>query len=215
MNKDILNHLIKKSDLTKTDYYLYNQPEIPTKKEPTLTFDKLSYPTLKDYIVLDFETTGFSATINKILEIGAIRVENNLIVDKFCTLINPNEHIPPFISTKIHITNSMVVDKPYINDIFPKFMNFLGKYPLVIHNARFDMSFLIQNGINLGFDVTNSALDTVATTRNLFPELKKYNLAFLCSHFSIKNPNAHRAMSDALATYELYKILFNKHITTK
>lgn len=210
MNKDFLNHLIKKSDLKNTDYFVYNQSK--TKKDNNvekITFDKLSNPDFKDYIVLDFETTGLSHINDKIIEIGAIKVNNNNIVDKFDTLINPKTTIPPFISSKINITNEMVKDKPFIEDIFKDFIYFLEDLPLVIHNVKFDMRFLIFNSKNLGFNITNSALDTVATTKNLFPELKKYNLAFLCNHFKISNPNAHRAMSDVLATYELYKILYN------
>ena len=212
MNKDFLNHLIKKSDLKNTDYFVYNPSK--TKKDiksEKITFNKLSKPDFKDYIVLDFETTGLSHINDKIIEIGAIKVKNNIVIDKFETLINPKTNIPPFISSKINITNEMVKDKPFIEDIFKEFINFLEDLPLVMHNAKFDMNFLITNCKNLNFEVKNSALDTISVSKNLFPELKKYNLSFLCSYFKISNPNAHRAMSDVLATYELYKILYNKY----
>lgn len=213
MNKDFLNHLIKKSDLKNTDYFVYNKSKTAkVNKEKKITFDSILNPNFKDYIVLDFETTGLSPTNNKIIEIGAIKVINNKIEDKFETLINPKVTIPPFISEKVGITNDMVKDKPFIEDIFKDFFNFLSDYNLVIHNAKFDMSFLINNAQNLGFNIKNKALDTVSTAKNLFPELKKYNLAFLCNHFNISNPFAHRAMSDVLATYELYKILYLKYI---
>lgn len=216
MNKDFLNHLIKKSDLSKTDYFVYNKSK--TKKENTqknkITYKVIDKPYFTDYVVLDFETTGFSSTKDSILEIGAIKVLNNNIVSQFNTLINPKSPIPPYISQKIKITDNMVKDAPYIEDIFEDFYNFLTDLPLVIHNARFDMSFLITKGENLGFNIKNGALDTVSVTREIFPELKKYNLAFLCSHFNIKNQNAHRAMSDAFATYQLYKILYNNFTTS-
>ncbi len=213
MNKDFLNHLIKKSDLNNTDYFVYNKSKTTKiNKEKKFIFDTILNPNFKDYIVLDFETTGLSPTNNKIIEIGAIKVINNKIEDKFETLINPKVTIPPFISEKVNITNDMVKDKPFIEDIFKDFFNFLSDYNLVIHNAKFDMGFLINNAQILGFNIKNKALDTVSTTKNLFPELKKYNLAFLCKHFNISNPFAHRSMSDVLATYELYKILYLKHI---
>ncbi|WP_317366930.1 3'-5' exonuclease [uncultured Tyzzerella sp.] len=211
MHKDFLNNLIKKSDLKNTDYFVYNQSK--TKKSTDvekITFNKLSKANFKDYIVLDFETTGLSPINDKIIEIGAIKVKDNIIIDKFDTLINPKMPIPPFISNKINITNEMVKDKPFIEDIFKDFIKFLEYLPLVIHNAKFDMGFLINNCKNLSLSINNPALDTVSTTKILFPELKKYNLAFLCNHFNISNPNAHRAMSDVLATYELYKILYNE-----
>lgn len=213
MNKDFLNHLIKKSDLKNTDYFVYNKSKtVKNNNEKKIYFDSLQTPDFSDYIVLDFETTGLSHTNDKILEIGAIKVINNKIEDTFETLINPKINIPPFISSKINITNNMVSDKPYIEDIFEDFFNFLSNYNLVIHNAKFDMSFLIHNAQSLGFNIKNKALDTVSTTKILFPELKKYNLAFLCNYFSISNPNAHRAMSDVIATYELYKILYSKNL---
>lgn len=216
MHKDFLNSLIKKSDLNKTDYFVYNKSKTKKpKSEEDLSYSKLIYPNFKDYIVLDFETTGLSHKDNHILEIGAIKVNNNVIIDKFDTLINPKVSIPPFISAKISITNEMVQNKPYIEDIFPDFYNFLGDYPLVIHNAKFDMKFLLHNAKALGFEISNSALDTVAVTKSLFKDLKRYNLNSLCNHFNIPNPTAHRAISDALATYELYKILYKEYCTSQ
>lgn len=212
MYKNFINHLIKKSDLKNTDYLTYNKNRIsPSKKNISFEYKKLTEPNFKNYIVLDFETTGLSPTENKILEIGAIKVLNNSIVEKFETLINPNIPIPPFISSKINITDSMVYNKPKIEEIFNDFINFLEDYPLVIHNAKFDMSFLIANANNFNIKINNPSLDTVSTTRKLFPELKKYNLNFLCNHFNISNINAHRAMSDAMANYYLYEILYKKY----
>ena len=214
MNKDFLNHLIKKSDLNNTDYLVYNQSKTRKNNAEQITFNTLSNPNFKDYIVLDFETTGLSYINDKIIEIGAIKVENNVIKDKFDTLINPKCPIPPFISNKINITNDMVKNKPFIEDIFKNFISFLEDLPLVIHNAKFDMKFLLTNCKNLGFNINNCVLDTVSTTKILFPELKKYNLNFLCNYFNISNLNTHRAMSDVLATYELYKILYNTQINS-
>ena len=77
MNKDFLNHLIKKSDLKNTDYFVYNKSKTAkVNKEKKITFDSILNPNFKDYIVLDFETTGLSPTNNKIIEIGAIKVIN-------------------------------------------------------------------------------------------------------------------------------------------
>lgn len=212
MYKNFINHLIKKSDLKNTEYFTYNKNKTsPSKKSTSFEYQKITEPNFSNYIVLDFETTGLSPTENKILEIGAIKVLNNTISEKFETLINPTVPIPPFISSKINITDSMVCDKPKIEEIFNKFIDFLEDYPLVIHNAKFDMGFLISNANKFNIKINNPALDTVATTRKLFPELKKYNLSFLCNHFNITNINAHRAMSDAMATHFLYEILYKKN----
>ena len=209
MNKQFLNNLIKKSDLD-NDIQKENN-NIKKDNINNIDFELEKYPTFKNYIVLDFETTGLSCDKDKIIEIGAIKVKNNIIVDKFETLINPNISISPYISNIVNITNDMVCDKPHIEDIFKDFVYFLEDFNLVIHNAKFDMSFLIANGNRLGFNIKNKAFDTIRATKELYPDFKKYNLASLCKHFNIKNENAHRAMSDVLATYELYKILYDKY----
>ena len=206
MNKEFLDSLIRKSDL---DNKSYNENKIL--KNNDISFYIKDKPDFKNYIVLDFETTGLSPFNDKIVEIGAIKVEDNKIIDKFEMLINPKIAIPSHVSKIINITNNMVADKPSIDQIFKSFVDFLGDFNLVIHNAKFDMGFLIVNGENLGFNIKNKALDTISVTKDLFPDLKKYNLASLCKHFKIENKNAHRAMSDVLATYELYKILYDKY----
>lgn len=211
MYKNFINHLIKKSDLEKAEYFKYNKNKTaPSKKSPKYEYEKIQLPNFSSYIVLDFETTGLSPLESKILEIGAIKVKEGKIIGKFETLINPNIPIPPFISSKINITNDMVKDMPKLEDIFNNFILFLESLPLVIHNAKFDMSFLIQNSKNFNIDIKNKAFDTLSSAKSLFPELKKYNLAFLCKHFNIQNENAHRAMSDVMATYSLYQILYKE-----
>lgn len=212
MNKEFLNNLIKKSNLNNTDYFTYNK-NVSYKKNipPKITFEQINIPTFKDYIVLDFETTGLSFETDKILEIGAIKVSNGKIIDTFDTLINPKIKIPPYIQKIVKITDEMVKNKPSIEDIFKDFLNFLDNKNLVIHNANFDMNFLIYNANSLGFEVHNKALDTVSVCKKLFKDLKKYNLGYLCKYFDIKNISAHRALSDAKATYYLYEKLYNKY----
>lgn len=206
---DILNYFIKKSDKQKNEYFNYRQktscekktsPEIKFSEE--LVFDK--------YIVFDFETTGLSPSKNKIVEIGAVKVKNNKIINKFDTLVNPNAFIPPYIEEKINITNDMVADKPYIEDIMPDFISFLEDYTLIAHNAKFDMSFLIINAGQQGFDIKNNVLDTLRLSRKAFPEYKSHSLGSLCSALGIDLTSAHRAYYDALATYEVYKIICSK-----
>lgn len=217
MYKNFINHLVKKSDLENnnlenTEYFKYNKTKTaPKKTTPIYEYEKIEFPIFSSYIVLDFETTGLSPLDSKILEIGAIKVENGKIIDKFETLINPEIPIPPYISSKINIFNNMVKNKPTLENIFNEFISFLGNYPLVIHNAKFDMSFLIENAKKFNITIKNQVFDTVLGSKKLFPELKKYNLAFLCKYFNIQNENAHRAISDALATHNLYEILYKKY----
>lgn len=206
---DILNYFIKKSDLQKSEYFKYKNKNA-AKTNAGIAFTISDDIIADNYIVFDFETTGFSPKNNKIIEIGAVKINDNNIVDKFDTLINPNSFIPPFIEAKINITNQMVADKPVIEDVLPEFIEFLGDYPLVSHNAKFDMSFLTVNAENLGFKINNTAIDTLKLSRKAFPDLKSHSLGNLCNHFGINLISAHRAYYDALATYELYKIIYNK-----
>lgn len=215
MNKEFLNNLMKKSNLKNTDYHVYNTSNNSNKNKGNnskITYNKILTPNFKDYVVLDFETTGFSHMNDKILEIGALKIKNHKIIGTFETLINPQVSIPPFISSKINITNDMVHNKPNIDKVFGDLINFIGNNTLVIHNASFDMRFLIQNGENLGYIINNGAFDTIYSSKDIlkknFPYLEKYNLEYLCRSFGIENKNTHRAMSDVLATYQIYELIF-------
>ena len=102
--------------------------------------------TLDDtYVVFDLETTGFSSIKDKIIEIGAVKVENGVITDKFSTFVNPKVPIPFEITQLTSITDDMVMDAPDIETILPQFLEFVGDAVLVAHNAGFDVSFIEQN----------------------------------------------------------------------
>ncbi len=210
--EDILNYFIKKSHLQKNEYFEYrqNSHKKTTKKsdEKKLTYDMfLSDIVIDNYVVFDLETTGFSPQKNRITEIGAVKIINNKIADSFNTLVNPGVFIPPFIEDKIKITNKMVENEPFIDEVFPKFLDFLEEYPLVAHNAGFDISFLNENAQRLNLKLKNKALDTLRLSKKAFPDLKSYSLKNLCEHFGIEITKAHRAYYDALAAYEIYKLI--------
>ena len=133
-------------------------------------------------------------------------VDNN-IVDSFSQLINPMQYITARISRVVNITNSMVEDSPTIEYVLPKFLEFIGDFPLVAHNARFDMGFLISNAHRLGYEINNNVLDTLVLSRKFNKDCTKHNLNYLTKHFNIKLDHAHRAYYDALATCSLYKII--------
>ena len=207
---DFLNFLIKKSDIKKNEYYNYRQKNNTTAKS-TVSYEKINEPILTSYVVFDFETTGLSPFNDKIIEIGAIKVIDNEIVGSFNMLVNPERTIPPFIEQKIHITNKMVQNKETIHKVLPLFIDFIEQLPLIAHNARFDMSFLINNANILGYNIKNPALDTCGLSRKYNKECKSHSLGNLCNYFGIELNNAHRAYFDVMATNELYKILQHKH----
>ena len=105
----------------------------------------------------------------------------------------------------------MVEGKRTIGDILPEFVSFIGDLPLIAHNARFDMSFLLANAKKQHIEIKNPVLDTLWLSRKFNKECAKHNLAYLTEFFNINLKNAHRAYFDALATNELYKIIQQKY----
>lgn len=208
---DFLNYLIKKSDLQNNNFFNYRQPKQKIRSQK-IEFDIISEPVANDYVVFDLETTGMSYEKDRIIEIGAIKVTDNKITGTFNMLVNPECYISPYISNIVHITNDMVSDKPVIAEAMPYFIDFAKELPLIAHNARFDISFMKYNAENLGYSLNNSVLDTLRLSRKYNKECKKHNLGYLTEFFNINLKNAHRAYFDALATYELYKIIQNKYL---
>ena len=161
--------------------------------------------TLDDtYIVFDIETTGFSSIRDRIIEIGAVKVVNGEIVDKFSTFVNPQRPIPFEITNLTSITDEMVMGSPAIDVILPQFLEFVGDGVLVAHNAGFDVGFIEQNCRNLGLNDHFVYLDTVALARVLLPTLSKYKLNVVAKALNISLENHHRAVDDAGATAEIF-----------
>lgn len=159
---------------------------------------------LDDYVVFDIETTGFSPEKNKIIEIGAVKVSDGKIVDRFSTFINPQVPIPFRIEQLTSIRDDMVMDAPLVEEILPKFMEFCEGCVMVAHNADFDMSFIKKNCENLGMDCTPSILDTVALARVLLPQLNRFKLDNVAKILGISLDHHHRAVDDAACTAEIF-----------
>ena len=160
------------------------------------------------YVVLDIETTGLSKNRHKITEIAALRIENFQVVKKFQTLINPQTHIPSFITSLTGISDAMVKDAPLIEEIIPKFLRFMKNDPFVAHCATFDHGFLNYNSIiYTDKEITNPKICTRKLSRRLIPELGSYKLSRVCEHFEIRNSSAHRAMGDVEATHKIFNNL--------
>ena len=175
--------------------------------------------TLDDtYIVFDIETTGFSSIRDRIIEIGAVKVVNGKIVDRFSTFVNPQRPIPFEITNLTSITDEMVMESPAIDVILPKFLEFVGDGVLVAHNAGFDVGFIEQNCRNLGLNDHFVYADTVALARVLLPTLSKYKLNVVAKALNISLENHHRAVDDAGATAEIFvkfvEMLKKDNITT-
>lgn len=160
---------------------------------------------IKDYVSVDIETTGLDAKKNKILEIGAVKVRDFEVVDSFSSLINPGVVIDERIVDLTGITNQMVENIAYIEEILPEFIKFCGKDILLGHNFQFDYSFLKRNAVNNNLLFEYLTLDTLKIARKHLAHLESRRLEYLSNYYEIVDNNHHRAYNDAVVTHELYK----------
>ncbi len=164
------------------------------------------------YCVLDLETTGFSATNDRITEIGIMKVKNKEVIDSFSCFVNPERHIPERVSEVTNITDDMVKDAETIEKIFPKVLEFLGdskETVIVAHNANFDVGFLKQNAKRLGYEFDYTYLDTLSLAKDLFPNYKKYKLGKIAENLGIKVEVAHRALDDVDTTVKVFNVMID------
>ena len=168
------------------------------------------------YVVFDLETTGFSAEVDRIIEIGAVKVCNGEIVDRFSTFVNPEIPIPFRIETLTHINDQMVMNAPKIEEILPKFLEFCEGAVMVAHNAEFDTSFIINKAEKIGINVDTTIIDTVLLAQFLMPNLHNYKLDTLTKHLNVVLESHHRAVDDAAATADIFvkmiKMLYDRDI---
>ena len=155
-------------------------------------------------VVFDIETTGFSPLKNRIIEIGAVRVEEGRIVDKFSSFVNPDVPIPFEIEKLTGINDNMVLDAPKIDRVLPEFLEFCRGAVMVAHNAGFDISFIKENARQQGLEFNPTVLDTVSLARVLLPNLNRFKLDTVAKELKINLANHHRAVDDAGATAEIF-----------
>ena len=156
------------------------------------------------FVVFDIETTGFSPIQNKIIEIGAVRVEQGEITGNFSAFVNPDTPIPLEIEKLTGISDEMVVDAPMIDEVLPQFLDFCQDAVLVAHNANFDMSFIMENVTKLGLRREFTYVDTVGIARLLLPHQAKHTLDAVAKTLGVSLENHHRAVDDAQATAEIF-----------
>ncbi|ABR48830.1 DNA polymerase III, alpha subunit [Alkaliphilus metalliredigens QYMF] len=157
-----------------------------------------------EYIVFDIETTGLSNRNDRITEIGAVKIKDSQVIDKFSALVNPEMKIPSKIVELTGITDDMVVDKQTIDVILPGFLAFIGSSPVVAHNSDFDMGFIRENANRIERTIENQVIDTLKLSRILLPQLKRHRLNSIAKELNVSLENHHRAVDDAQATAEIF-----------
>lgn len=149
------------------------------------------------FICFDIETTGLSAARDKITEIGAVKVENGIITDKFSTFVNPEMPIPQKITQLTGITDEMVKDAPSQSEAVSAFLEFAGDNVLVAHNAPFDTSFIAKACEDMGKEYNYTSIDTVAISRAILTDIKNCKLDTVAKFLRLGEFNHHRATDDA------------------
>ena len=158
-----------------------------------------------EYVVFDIETTGLNKEKCKIIEIGAVKIRNREIVDRYSTFIDPGEKLSDEIVDLTNITDDMLEGQRPIETVLPEFLDFVGDDVLVAHNASFDTGFVRIKAEELGIEYRkNTILDTLELSRTLLKELKKHKLDVVAKHLGVSLEGHHRAVNDAEATAEIF-----------
>ena len=157
------------------------------------------------YVVFDIETTGLSKEKEMITEIGAVKVADGKIIDRFSTFVNPQRPISAEITKLTGITDDMVKDAPTIENVLPEFLKFCEDTVLVAHNASFDTGFIRIAAERTGLgELHHTVVDTLELARALLPELNKHKLDIVCEYLGVTLNGHHRAVNDAEATAEVF-----------
>ena len=171
-----------------------------------------------EYVAFDLETTGLSAQHDVIIEIGAVVMKRGEVLDTFQTFVAPGRKLTPKIIDLTGITDEMLVGAPPIDEILPKFLEFVGGRPLCAHNADFDIGFVTAACERLNIPFQPTSLDTLILAQNLLPDLGKYKLNIVADFLSLPDFNHHRASDDAITCGYLlarfYTMLEEKNIRT-
>jgi DNA polymerase-3 subunit epsilon len=158
-----------------------------------------------DYVVIDIETTGLYPKKNKIIELSALKVRNDIIVDQFTTLCHPGTKISPSVSELTGITNDMIKDAPNINEALQPYLSFIGDDIVIGHNAHFDINFIYVNCIKLlEKPFSNNFVDTLRLSREECTNLRHHRLSDMVKHYNITTERLHRSLNDCHATHQVY-----------
>lgn len=166
----------------------------------------ISFP--PNFTVIDIETTGLDPSFDEIIEIGAIKIRGKNIVDKFSSLVKPQQEISSFITDLTGITNEMVHDAPKISKVLPVILSFIENDIIVGHNVNFDINFLYDNACYyLDSFISNNFVDTMRLSRWLLKDLAHHRLIDISDHYSISSLITHRSLADCEITFNCYNAL--------
>lgn len=159
------------------------------------------------FIVVDIETTGLDPKLDKVIEIGAVKVVKGKCTESFDTFVNPKRKLSEFIIGLTGITDTMLEEAPSEEEAFRNFLAFAEEKVLLGHHLIFDYSFLKTIAVKQKIPFERKGIDTLKIARICLPKIEKHSLEYLCSYYQIVNSHAHRACEDVIATIALYQKL--------
>lgn len=162
---------------------------------------------IKDYTVVDLEMTGLAVKLDRIIEIGAVRVRGGEVEDTYAMLVDPGIPIPQRVTELTGITDEMAAEGEDMDKAVQGLIDFIGDDVLVGQNIGFDYSFIKQWAVNHKLSLSMSAYDTLKLARRYLPADMPKKLESLCRYFDIKRENAHRALDDAVETMQVFEKL--------
>lgn len=174
---------------------------IPVSEEQNTKNGK-SLKTFPDnYVVLDIETTGLDPKESEIIELSALRVENNRVVSEFSTLVKPTGTISPYITNLTGISQSMTASAPDIKTAIKRFADFCADSTIMGHNVKFDIRF-ISNNLHLYHNLpfSNDYVDTLRLARIYLPDLPNKKLGTIATYFNFDTSGMHRGLKDCVVT---------------
>ncbi len=169
-----------------------------------IVYDIKDETTSSDFVVFDIESTGLYKDTCRVIEIGAVKIRDGVIVDRWSTFVNPECKIPKKITELTSITDSMVSDAKTFGEQFDDFLGFCRGCVMVAHNANFDMGFMKEEAKRCGKSFDLPYLDTLVLARCMYKELPNHRLDTLCKHLNVINAHHHRAVDDAEATAQAF-----------
>lgn len=161
-------------------------------------------PEFDTYCVFDLETTGFNPDLDGITEVAVCKIRNGEIIDEFTTFVNPEKPIPFNVQELTHITDDMVADAPKMDEMIPKFLEFVKGSVLVAHNAHFDIGFIANKSQKLGLEFKPYVIDTYEMSLELYNGVENHKLGTLVEYLGIELEGAHRAINDTRATAKMF-----------
>ncbi len=162
-----------------------------------------------EFVIFDVETTGLRTGVDRLTEIGAVKMKNGLVTQSFSTFVDPERHIPENITELTGISNSMTAGAPKEGEAVRNFLEFCGDAVLVAHNAGFDTAVISAACARNSIEFNNTYIDTLLMAQSLIDGVKNYKLDTLASYFKMPKFNHHRAMDDAAVLADIFGQLLN------